>query len=156
VRFHDSFKISLLLCALSMERGLRASIWAPRSYENANSSRRLAAWTCSSCGFSNFLQRTECFRCRQAIKANGDGILDPVLAPQKIDDGDVAEGQDKEESSQADKNLRITGQLTEDFLNGFRGKGGLSTSRWAPRNDKGRHKKADDREVWTRVCAAQL
>ena len=40
----------------------------------------------------------------------------------------------------------------EEFLKYRSEKGGLSTSRWAPRGYDGNPKKAGKAQVWTRVC----
>jgi hypothetical protein len=134
-----------------MKRGLHASIWAPRSYEDVSFSHRPAAWTCLSCGFSNFQWRTECFHCGLAIEATGDGLSDLLPAPLKIDHRDGLAGRDKCESSQEHSGAPIIELTRQDFVERLKEKGGLSTSLWAPRNYDGRHNKADDQEVWTRV-----
>jgi hypothetical protein len=49
-----------------------------------------------------------------------------------------------------------TGNAEDEFLKYKSEKGGLSTSRWAPRTYDGKSKKVDGGEVWTRVCWENL
>ncbi|KAH8594873.1 hypothetical protein B0O99DRAFT_512797 [Bisporella sp. PMI_857] len=101
----------------------------PSNNRGSNWGSQAGDWLCSSCGFSNFAYRGQCFRCRAERpitsasiiqKDNGilpSAILGPTLPTNKL----VGSGK------------------------------GLETSRFAPRNYHGQYKAKD---IWTYVCAS--
>lgn len=120
--------------------GLQSSIWAPG--EGYDSFRRVGDWSCPSCGFSNFAWRKECFRCSQAPHLNGlhtNGHL-----PRSADYINHL-------STSSHDNHHIQAAKTAHFQtvhHPAQKEPGLSTSRWAPRNHRGRTKSDN---IWTRV-----
>jgi hypothetical protein len=135
-----------------MEHGLHASIWARASNENAYRSRCSADWICSRCRRTNFQWRVRCFRCNQAIDSHSDpeGGLDIGNFENAHEE---TASQNRVEPSQKPQSSKISHQMAQGALERLRYNGGLSTSRWAPRNRHRTGRQGGDNEVWTRVRA---
>jgi len=123
--------------------GLQKSIWAPRG--DSNSFRRPGDWICPSCGFSNFAWRKECLRCSSVSNvesANGHLPLSAHSSPQ------IATPY--HDNYHVNPAKGVTFETIHYTVHGDENnEPGLSTSRWAPRNYRGR---ANSDEIWTRVC----
>lgn len=121
-------------------RGLQSSIWA--SGEGYDSFKRVGDWSCPSCGFSNFAWRKECFRCSPAWHLNGLHTNGHLPAP--------ADHLNRLSTSPHDTH-HVQAAKAADFgavHPPAQKEHGLSTSRWAPRNYRGRTKSDN---IWTRV-----
>jgi hypothetical protein len=127
-------------------RGLQKSIWAPRAGET-NSFRRPGDWECSSCHFSNFQSRTQCFRCAFVPSVGGLASSDPTVTDGNPGTHTTSLGH----RNTIPQTPLDTTPVDHPQIRYPRGEErGLSTSRWAPRNYAGRPN-TNSREVWTRA-----
>lgn len=150
-----------------MERGLHASRWARTSNSTGTNSPRYTFdddWTCSACRTSNFDWRTRCYRCDklrhtfvhtpglanrpedEPAATNGAHDLD-VHIHNGVEEMDVGDSTAIDMGNGDTLSIDISAQ---EAVHHLRNKGGLTTSRWAPRhgyNDRNNH----DHEIWTRV-----
>jgi len=132
--------------------GLDQSRWA--SSFNDSSFQRTQNRKCHSCGMSNFSEGDLCFRCAHNPKipnnnsgrGNGSTTTALVSRPNSLSTP-IPQAQQKPTRSSlvtGSEALRI-GVETIDHEKG------LSTSRWAPRNNHGSSRMPDKEQVWTRV-----
>lgn len=144
-------------------RGLKSSVWAGERIGDQNFYARPGDWICPSCGFSNFQRRLECLRCSQgaasalpedqATLRNKNPQMGTILSPEELDPHDSKS--DYKEVTEHTFHGHIDSEIVVEkpqHVSEVKSKaGGLSTSRWAPRNYTGRHRPANGEEVWTRV-----
>ncbi len=139
------------------DRGLNTSLWAAGSNREAQFTPRPGDWTCPSCDFSNFRRRKECFRCSfmptsAGFKDNAaekHGYRTPDIMPSSQD----LDPQGGIESHKAIRgiNPELTKTPTLHIRRVNNERAGLYTSRWAPRNSRGRPNVSEGGEVWTKV-----
>ena len=136
------------------KNGLHASVWAPKQGGDVHYNNRLDDWTCPSCGFSNFQWRTECFRCSFSKGSNKqDTVSDlPEMTSVPKSYQNIKQDHGQRTDFTIHNILGAKGNAEDDFVRYNSDKGGLSTSRWAPRNYDRNIKETGEVQVWTRVC----
>lgn len=135
-------------------KGLKSSRWAQTSHRQAPSIRS-ADWACPSCGFMNFSWRKECLRC-PPLESGISNDVKVTNIPQQPDTISLLP-QTLNKSLPKNEDYTNAGSLKSTYTDPlqdpglYNGERGLATSRWAPRNHRGRPADPHGGGVWIRV-----